>query len=132
MLSYSTELSTTARYTKLPGLLAFVAKNASSIGVSEAAISRIQLVLEELFSNSINHGYGAECDQLIGIALNPRPGGLTLFYRDHAMPFDLTRANVCTPNGDQVGGLGLNLILGMAQAIRYRREAGSNLTELDL
>ena len=36
------------------------------------------------------------------------------------------------PVEGQIGGLGINLILGMARQIRYQRIAGSNITEIDL
>lgn len=131
MLVHSTELSTSARYDKLPALMAFVAQQAEKMGSSASDILRFQLILEELFSNTTEHGYSGECDRPIHVALHPRPGGLTLIYRDQAPAFDLTQVS-SSPREDQLGGLGINLILGMAHAVRYRRTADGNLIELDL
>ena len=36
------------------------------------------------------------------------------------------------PDEDQIGGLGINLILGFARHIRYQRVNNSNITEIDL
>jgi serine/threonine-protein kinase RsbW len=131
MLVHSTELSTSARYDELPALMAFVAQQAEKMGSSATAILRYQLVLEELFSNTIDHGYSGESDQPIHVALHSRRGGLTLIYRDQAPAFDLTQVS-SSQKEDQLGGLGINLILGMAHAVRYRRTADGNLIELDL
>ena len=92
----------------------------------------IQLVVEELVSNSITHGYGEESDQLLTVALHARPDGVTLVFGDQAPPFDLSRMTASDPDEDQIGGLGINLILGFARQIRYQRVNNSNITEIDL
>ena len=132
MPTHSTELSIPARFAQLPGLMASVVYQAQWLGVSVSDVSRIQLVIEELVSNSITHGYGGECDQLLTIAMRARPGGVTLVYRDQAAPFDLSLISASAPEENQIGGLGINLILGMARQIRYQRIADSNITEIDL
>ena len=129
---HSTELSSSARYAELPTLMGFLTQQAEQMGFSTADTLRFQLVLEELFSNTLEHGYGGECDRPIHLAVRPRSGGLTLIYRDQAPAFDLTHVSASAPGEHQLGGLGINLILGMALAIRYRRVAENNLTELDL
>lgn len=129
---HSTELSSCARYTELPVLMEFVARLAEKAGSSAADILRFQLVLEELFSNTIDHGYGGECDQLICVAVQPRPGGLTLVYHDQAPAFDPTLFSSSAQGEGLIGGLGIKLVLGMTQAIRYYRVADGNRIELDL
>lgn len=132
MPEHSTELSITARYAELPRLMAYLEQEALRLGFSTRESARFQLVLEELFSNSVAHGYGGECEQPIAISLQRNSGRLTLIYHDHGLPFDLTKMSAHVPNEEQIGGLGINLILGLSLASRYRREGGSNITELDL
>ena len=129
---HSTELSIPARFAELPGLLAELAQQGQRLGISATDTSRIQLILEELVSNSITHGYGGECDQWVKVALDARPHGLTLIFSDQAPPFDLSAMSASDPTADQIGGLGINLILGMARNIRYLRSVDRNITELDL
>lgn len=129
---HSTELSSCARYAELPVLMAFLARQAEQTGSSAADILRFQLVLEELFSNTIDHGYGGECDQLICISVQPRPDGLTLVYRDQAPAFDPTVTSSSAQAEGFVGGLGIKLVLGLTQGIRYYRVADGNRIELEL
>ena len=131
-IHHSTELSIPARFAELPGLLAYVAQQGQILGASATETARIQLMLEELFSNSITHGYGGECDHWVAAGLHARPNGLTLIYSDQAPPFDLSRMSASDPVDDQIGGLGINLILGMARKIRYQRSVDRNITEIDL
>ncbi len=131
MPSHSTELLSPLRYASLPDLMLGLAGLAKSLGIPVHEIPRLQLVLEELFSNSINHGFGGESDAEIGIGLRAGDGVITLIYRDQAAAFDLSERSVSNPADDQVGGLGINLILGIASAVRYQRRDNSNLLEID-
>lgn len=132
MGKHSTEFSVTARYTELPRLMGYITKKANELGATVLEISRIQLILEELFSNTVAHAYQTECDQLIGITLQASSTGLTLIYCDQGPMFDLSDQSATQPDQDQIGGLGINLILGMTRAIRYRRVADWNMAEIDL
>ncbi len=131
-IHHSTELSIPARFAELPGLLAYVAQQGQKLGASATESARIQLIIEELVSNSITHGYGGECDRRVTVALHVQPNGLTLIYSDQAPPFDLSRMSASDPVDDQIGGLGINLILGLARSIRYQRGVDRNITEIDL
>jgi anti-sigma regulatory factor (Ser/Thr protein kinase) len=131
-IHHSTELSIPARFAELPGLLAYVEALGQKLGASATESARIQLIIEELVSNSITHGYGGECDRRVTVALHVQPNGLTLIYSDQAPPFDLSRMSASDPVDDQIGGLGINLILGLARSIRYQRSVDRNITEIDL
>lgn len=111
--------------------MSFIGQQALAFGFSAAATMKLELVLEELVTNSITHGYGEECDLPISVALRAHGKYLTLIYSDQAGTFDLTQMATSTPTEDQIGGLGINLILGIAQHIRYQRTADGNITELD-
>ena len=132
MPEHSTELSVPARYAELPRLMGYAVEKASALGMSAPEIARVQLILEELFSNTLTHGYQRECNQPVEISLCASDDGCTLIYRDQAAPFDLNKMAAREPDDDQIGGLGINLILGMARSIRYQRLADWNSTEIDL
>jgi len=129
MSDHSTEISVCARYGEIPGLMAEFAIRAAALGIAEADIQRLQLVLEELFTNSIHHGYGAESDALIQIGLKQEGGSPRLRYCDRAPFFDISAYTPAT--APEIGGLGIPLIRGMSKAIRYMRRDACNVTELD-
>lgn len=132
MPPHSTEISSPARFVALPGLMHQLLSQAQALGLAARQLPHLQLIVEELFSNTITHGYGQECDQPVDVMLRSNGTGLTLIYQDWASPFDLSLMRSSDPVANQIGGLGVNLILGLAHAIRYQRGAGFNRTEIDL
>lgn len=129
MSSHSTEISVTARYNALPDLMAELASQAQALGLAEADIGRLQLVVEELFTNTISHGHGGDSDATVRCSLCLDDRGAHLQYSDHARPFDIT--TYVPDSAPEIGGLGIPLIRGMTRAIRYQRRDDGNLTELD-
>src|SRR5262245_65702685 len=82
--------------------------------------SRLQIVVEELFSNTIKYGYGGESEQPVHLHLRLSPR-ISLVYQDAAPPFDPTTWRETTPLAkaqDQLGGRGLALVLGLAERAR--------------
>ena len=53
-------------------------------GIGRPAAMRLRLVIEELFTNSIQHGYRGECDTPVHIGLAMIDGYLTVEYEDSA------------------------------------------------
>lgn len=120
-----------ARYADLTGLLAALADHAAGAGVDALHIHRLQLAVEELFTNTIQHGLGGESALPVVVGLSADGRSATLRYRDLAPPFDLTVAAALAHDHDRIGGFGLNVLRSMATAIRYRYCDGANHTELD-
>lgn len=121
----------TARFAALPTIMAWIERSADSGGLDSGQSKRMQLAAEELFVNSIHHGYGGECDAGIELALDIDAERATLTFIDHAPPFNLNDAAPLTASAERIGGVGLNLVRALANAIRYRRESNSNVTMLD-
>lgn len=130
MTDYSTDISVSARYSELSGLLATMTKHAASLGVADAEALRLQLVVEELFMNTINHGHQGETEHKVGIALFRNDNVLTLRYEDNAPPFDTSAIRTGNAAPDTLGGLGLGLIHGMGKSLCYRRIDQCNVTEI--
>lgn len=131
MVAHSTEISVSARYAELPGLMAELARRAGLLNMPEDDIRRLQLVLEELFTNTIRHGLVAASDTSILVALARDEYGVTLRYRDQGQPFDPSRQAAPATPENSLGGLGIPLICGLSKAIRYQRSGQSNIIELD-
>ena len=103
-------------------------------GISRPSALRLRLVIEELFTNSIQHGYRVESDAPIRIALAMIDGFLTVQYEDSAPPYDpLARLSSLPPESVTTleappsgGGLGVYLVGKLAYGARYEYEDGHN------
>lgn len=95
---------------------------------------RLILVLEELFTNSVDHGYGGECHRPVRLTLARAGRAVLVCYEDEAPPFDpLIAAPAALPAAvdavpDQVGGLGLWLVRHYVYDYRHERAGGINRT----
>lgn len=101
-------------------------------GVDPATTLRVVLVLEELFTNTVTHGYPAGADGPIWLALVSHGGAVEVTYEDAAPAFDPLTAAPAPPDfsrglADQLpGGLGLALVRGLTTAARYARVGNRN------
>lgn len=105
-------------------------------GLPAREAGRLELVLEELFVNAVRHGYGGECESLIGASLRRDADSIFLRFEDEAPPFDplsvATPAFGADPDARSVGGLGLHIARSYALRLEYRREGALNVVEMVL
>lgn len=130
MTDHSTEISVAACHAALPELLAGLAVACAQLAVAADDALRLQLFAEELFINTVDHGFSGKTGAPVRLSLSRAADGLRLHYSDAAPPFDPLAAPLPEAPGDNVGGLGLSLLRGMSRELHYRREAGRNLVEL--
>src|SRR4051794_6545709 len=127
MLSYSSSDSQQAvfpaRLASVPGTAAFVQSFCAQHAVSRDDALRLTLIIEELFTNTVTHGYGADCDAEVTIDLTLIDDGVSLLYEDRAPHFDPLARSPATIASDvqplearSVGGLGVRLISELAAA----------------
>jgi anti-sigma regulatory factor (Ser/Thr protein kinase) len=95
---------------------------------------KINLVLEELAINVMNHGHDEGLHD-IEIALSSDADTLTIEIADDGRPFDplhdAPTANTAVALEDrQIGGLGIHLVRSMMDELHYRREQGRNCLTL--
>ena len=96
---------------------------------------RIVLIVEELFANSINHGYGGDTEQPVWLTLGVTDDDCQLVYEDCAPEYDpfaavdtsSTEADVETR---RVGGLGIVLLVELSTSRSYQRRGTHNVVEL--
>jgi serine/threonine-protein kinase RsbW len=131
MTAHFTDISVSARYAELPGLQASVAERAAKLGVATDDSLRLQLIIEELFTNTITHGHHGDSEHQVYLAIGRKDGVLTLRYEDDAPPFDNSEIGQNFRLTVEVGGQGLGLIHGMCKAIRYQRLGQRNITEIE-
>lgn len=90
----------------------------------------VQLVLDELATNVIDHGYGASGYDF-QIMIESKPQAVRIEVVDEARPFDpledapqpITEASL---EEREVGGLGVHITKQLMDEMEYRRENGKN------
>lgn len=102
-------------------------------------VLRLQLIVEELFSNTVAHGYGRECDEPIELVLAIDGASITLVYRDAARAYNplatlpALQAQLATSIEDRPAGqLGVTLVAGIANDVRYAFQGGRNELQIRL
>jgi len=128
-----------ARLGVLPATAAFVADYCERHGIARDDALRLTLIVEELFTNSVTHGYGGDSDAPVELELAAGAGDVLLVYGDAAPPYDpLARPPVAAleleapVEARRVGGLGLHLVARLAPGARYAREDDRNRLWLSL
>ena len=98
-------------------------------------IGRLILVLEELFANTVEHGYAqlgaAAAARPVWLAVAPGADGIEVVYEDAAPAHD-PFAKATTPDYSgpvdswQVGGVGVALVIKLGRKVSYDRADGRN------
>lgn len=110
-------------------LLCFVEEFGRRNALPSAEQSRLMIVLDELFTNVVEHGHTSAATS-VEIALTLAGGELTIEFSDEGPPFDPLVA--AAPDLDQrladrpIGGLGIHILRSLADRALYRREGGRN------
>ena len=116
----------------------FIAAFCHRHGIGMPDALRITLVVEELFTNTVEHGYHGDSEALIRVVLERDGDEVALLYEDRAPAYDpLSRlAAAAEPEATRgsrpVGGLGMLLVTHLAHAARYAHEDGCNRLWLKL
>jgi serine/threonine-protein kinase RsbW len=122
-----------ARFSEFRAIRTFV--EAACAALPGDDIERMVLIAEELFCNTIEHGYRGDSDHPVWLELAPGARGCTLLYQDAAPPHDpftSIKLPQLAENADNlpVGGLGVFLIGHYCTLKRYERRGDRNVIEL--
>lgn len=94
-------------------------------GVPAPAIRDATLILDELFTNIVMHGYQGRTDGWVQVQAQVQGASLTLIVRDRARAFDPRSApwpDASSPlEARPMGGLGLMFVQRLADELSYRR-----------
>lgn len=127
-----------AAFGGLRAIRAFVERFCAQAGVGRDSCLRLNLVLEELFTNTIRHGYRDASEAPVWISLARADGALRLVYEDSAPPFNpyAWLAAAATADGLQParrpGGLGILLTRELAASREYAYVFGRNSIRLGM
>jgi anti-sigma regulatory factor (Ser/Thr protein kinase) len=92
---------------------------------------KLTLIVEELFTNTVNHGHRGDSDASIFITFEEDEGNVQLIYEDSAPQFDPLAAGKRTDidstiNERRVGGLGIFITVGLTERADYSYVDGRN------
>lgn len=126
-----------ARLEKMRVLRGFLEDFCASEGVGRDACLRLNLVLEELFTNTVRHGHGGDSSAPVWVSLVREGEHVRLTYEDSAPPFNpYARLPTASPDTSlqtrKLGGLGVLLTREMAASRDYAYLFGRNRIRLSL
>ena len=129
-MSAKLSLTVETRLEELDGLAASVEDFAREQEWPLDLTFQVNLVLEELWLNVVNHGHD-NGEHVVDIELTSEAESLTIEITDDGKPFNpLENApipDVTAALGDRsIGGLGVHLVRTMMDEMRYSREDGKN------
>ena len=117
---------------------AFLESFCGETRVARDACLRLNLILEELFTNTVRHGHRGDCDAPVWVALSRSGDAVVIVYEDKAPPFNPYSALMDGPAPDttvsmrRVGGLGVLLTKELAKSRDYAYVFGRNRIRLTL
>ena len=115
----------------------FIETFCRSAGVEREKCLKANLVVEELFLNTVKHGHRGGSDAPVWITLESREGAVSLTYEDRAPPFNpfatKTREMLeALAETRREGGLGVILAHGLTATADYAYMYGRNRIRLTL
>lgn len=112
-----------SRIAALDGLVHSLTAWCRHAQVPRATVDRLVLVLDELFSNIVIHGYRHDPEGDILVEAQVRDSAVHVMLTDHAPPFNpllVPKVDTTLPlEARPLGGLGLLFVRNTADALRY-------------
>jgi anti-sigma regulatory factor (Ser/Thr protein kinase) len=125
----------TARQAEFDAIRAFIETQCATSEDDER--QRAVLLVEELFANSVFHGYGGDCDEPVWLTVEVNADGCRLVYEDCAPaynPFAVEEPDLdaAIPEERPIGGLGIVFLNELSSARSYARLGNRNVIELQV
>ena len=118
-----------ARLAELRPIAAFLERYCAEAQLARERCLRLNVVLEELFINTVRHGHRGESDAPVWVTLRAKPQAVELTYEDTAPPFNPL---AYTAQPAKIGGLGVLLTRELAAEREYAYLFGRNRLRLSL
>jgi serine/threonine-protein kinase RsbW len=89
--------------------------------------NRLEVLFEELVSNTIRHGFARHSGQSIRVQVEQKPASIELIFEDDGAPFNPLETEAPEPfstiEAARIGGLGIPLVIKLSSGVRYERPA---------
>ncbi len=123
------------RQAEFDSIAAFIDSQCSSLAQDERL--RIILLVEELFANSVNHGYGGDSDKPVWVSVHVGNDTCRVIYEDCGPAYDpFAAVDASTTEAEleerRVGGLGIVLLMELSSGRTYERRGDRNVVQLDV
>nr|NJM01239.1 ATP-binding protein [Desulfobacula sp.] len=122
------------RLSDLDRIKALVLKMSGAVDCTRRKLKEIDLILEELFTNVVNHGFKDNKEHDIDISLSCDDRILEIRMEDDGEPFDITASPLpdtrCALDKRGIGGLGIHLVKHFIDECRYYRKKNRNIIVL--
>lgn len=123
-----------ARFSSLAILLRHVVEASRLAGMDDEKQKFVELVIEELFANTIHHAYGGESDLPVWLQTEVTENGLGIVYQDVGQAFSPFSPDYAlttdVPEDHRIGGLGIALINRLPDQHNYQRLGERNVMTL--
>jgi anti-sigma regulatory factor (Ser/Thr protein kinase) len=116
-----------ARTDALPSVTAFVESRCAALGAGRPATLLLMLMAEELFINTVIHGYGNDGRSRVDLSVRDCGAEVELVAEDSAREFNpFEGVSVPDPADQGVGGYGRLLLTGLSSRKSYERQGPHN------
>ena len=123
-------LSVDATLEHYADVIAFIDQLLEQNGCDEENRLRVQLAVDEIYTNIVNYAYGAQGGK-VEITFSCEDGTAQITFADHGIPYDPLQKDdpdiTLSPEDMQVGGLGVFIAKNNMDAISYRYENNRNI-----
>lgn len=129
-----TELRLVNELAAMAGIPDWVERFGAAQGLPPAVVNDLNVVLDEVVSNAITHGYDDGVRGEIVVRLRCSPDSVMIEVEDDGRPFDPLQApppDLAVPLAERrVGGLGLHFVRNLMGDMSYKRLGGRNVLKL--
>lgn len=102
-----------------------------NIGLSTKSILRINICLDELFTNIVSYGFDDDLEHTIYFTLDGDSELVVINIEDNGIPFNpLEKIHPDFPDNVEsanIGGLGIHIIRQLMDTVSYERTRGKNI-----
>lgn len=103
-------------------------------GLDEQVKNQVNLVLEELYTNSVNYGFEGISDGCVNIMILNKTGHLEMVYQDNGIAYDPLQAEdpelLLSIEDRPIGGLGVFFVKALTDHVEYMRDGGLNIVKM--
>lgn len=115
-----------ARTDAWPQVSAFIEERCAALGVGHPSMLLLLLLAEELFINTVVHGYRNDDRQRVRLAVRDCGTEVELVAEDSARAFNPFEGVPSEAPEDSVGGYGRLLLVGLSSRQSYQRDGDLN------